>query len=186
MGQNRFPVVRRSLATSPSRRAVPRGLAAAGLALGPYRSPGAAASKKRRKTLRRNAFGCVAVGGKCQGKDAACCSGICQGKKPKKGERDASRCAAHGACACETGQHIQDVCGGDVDVPCTTSTGNAGTSTGHAPYCSRESYCRACQKDADCQRFRGKDAACILRAGCTQGGTACASPTLSQCQFPGA
>src|SRR5688500_14153019 len=147
MDTHGFVAITRALTTTPSRRAVLRGLAAAGLGLGIGR-PERAAGKRKRKKLRRNAFGCVAVGGKCRGKDAACCSGVCQGRKPKQGEKDASRCAAHGASTCEAGQHIQDVCGGEVDVPCTTSTGNAGTcttTTGNAPYCPRESYCRACK-----------------------------------------
>lgn len=63
----------------------------------------AKAKRKRKKKLKRNGFGCVNVGGKCRGKDAACCSGICQGKKPKKGKKDTSRCTV---CV----GHLADAC----------------------------------------------------------------------------
>jgi hypothetical protein len=173
----------------PSRRLVLGGLIAAGLGLGGVRLPDTAARKKRKnKKLKRNEFGCVEIGENCRGQDAACCSGICQGRKPRKGQKDISRCVAHGASTCQAGQHIQDVCGGEADVPCATSTGNTGgacsTTTGNAPYCPREAYCHPCKKDADCQQFCGEDAACILCAGCPEGGTACASPALGLCDFP--
>ncbi|MGH2614997.1 MAG: hypothetical protein ACRDJC_07145 [Thermomicrobiales bacterium] len=189
MDEHRFAVVTHSLTSVPSRRDVLRGLVGAGLGLCASRLPESAAGKNgRNKKLQRNAFGCVEVGGKCRGKDAACCSGRCDGKKPRKGQKDTSRCVAHGASTCQPGHHIQDVCGGAANVSCTTSTGDTGgactTTTGNAAYCPREAHCRACKKDADCQPFCGKEAACIVCAGCPEGGTACASPTSGLCDFP--
>jgi hypothetical protein len=167
----------------PSRRDVLRGLAAAGIGLlAVPRLDGAAARKERTRKVKLNAFGCVDAGGVCK-TNGQCCSGICQGKRGKK------TCRVHDATTCEAGQTITDVCGGK-DVSCTTSTGNADgaclTTTGNAPYCARESFCHACKRDADCRPFCGEDAACVTCVGCTDaGGTACASPTLSQCQIPG-
>ena len=40
---------------------------------------------KKRNKPDNNAFGCLNVGQHCNGKDDKCCSGICDGKKPKKG-----------------------------------------------------------------------------------------------------
>src|SRR5262245_17883221 len=51
--------------------------------------------KRKRKPLALNEFGCVNVGGVCRGKNRVCCSGHCQGKKPKPGQRDRRRCVAH-------------------------------------------------------------------------------------------
>ena len=178
MDADLFDAFLRLLAASPSRRAL-LGLAGLGLA-GPGPGGAEALKRKRRrhgKRIRRNAFGCVNVGGYCE-RDAHCCSGVCGGH----------RCRAHDASTCEAGQNIQDVCGGAIDVPCTTSTGAAGTcstTTGNAPYCPRESYCHECRKDADCRPFCGAAAACVQCAGCVDdGGTACASPTIGLCEFP--
>ena len=80
------------------------------LGLGTPSVVGAAKQRKQhRQKLKRNAFGCVNVGGKCRGKDGNCCSGICDGKKPKKGKKDTSRCAGHDASTCLAGQ---DTCAG--------------------------------------------------------------------------
>ena len=111
---------------------------AAGVALraaGPCPLDAAAKRKQRkRKPLQRNEFGCVPVGKACQGKDEVCCSGICNGKKPRKGKKDTSRCVAHDSADCTASQR-SGICGG-TDVPCTTSQGGAGrcqTTTGTPP-----------------------------------------------------
>jgi hypothetical protein len=52
--------------------------------------PGDASARKKQKHKKKpklNEFGCVNIGGKCRGKNGLCCSGICQGKKPKKKAR---------------------------------------------------------------------------------------------------
>jgi hypothetical protein len=149
------------------------------------RSPELVRAKKRQIKLQRNAFGCVDVGGKCRGSDAYCCSGICEGKKPKQGKKDTSRCVAHdGGTGCRAGQ-IEDGCAdGVADIACTTNTGQPGvcnTTTGNAAYCVHAASCDvACQKDADCRELCGSAAACIVCNGCL-GGTACVSSSAGGC-----
>ena len=139
----------------------------------------AIARQRRKRHVKRNAFGCVNVGGKCRGRDKNCCSSICRGKKPKKGEKDTSRCVAHDAQGCVAGQ-IEDFCGG-TNVSCTTSTGTPGrcnTTTGNAGYCAGDGSCAvgSCKKDADCVPAFGVGAACVVcdNALCS-GGAGCAS-----------
>ncbi|MGH2617744.1 MAG: hypothetical protein ACRDJC_21155, partial [Thermomicrobiales bacterium] len=55
---------------------------------------------KKRKKPRPNEFGCLNVGQTCGGRSERCCSSICQGKKPKKGKKDRSRCVAHNVGGC--------------------------------------------------------------------------------------
>jgi hypothetical protein len=115
------------------------------------------------------------VGGKCRGNDAHCCSNICEGSKPKKGEKDKSRCVAHGQSTCVAGQK-EPFCGG-VEVECETSQGLPGacnTTTGNAGYCADEGSCSPCTKDKDCELVLGVGAACIVCLGCDEtGGIAC-------------
>lgn len=121
------------------------------------------AAGKRKQRLKRNRYGCVPVGKACRGKDNVCCSGICRGEKPKKGDKDTSRCVAHDAGGCAAGQH-PGICGGE-DVECTTTNleaGRCGTTTGNAGYCYRAISLdpAPCRRDADCQEGRA-GAACI-------------------------
>ena len=180
MDATNFDDLIRSLTAGSYRRVVLRGIAAA-LGVSAAQLPTAITAKKRGKPLVLNGFGCVGVGGKCRGKDAVCCSGICEGKKPKKGEKDTSRCAAHDTGGCQAGhapcttQHV----------PCTTSAGAAGfcaTTTGNAGYCTTgtEGECFPCAKDADCREVCGAAAACIACLGCA-GGSSCA--TTDACDF---
>jgi hypothetical protein len=80
-----FDTLVRSLVAGSSRRVIARAVGAAlGLSLTHALATVSGAKKKRKKrkrTLRRNEFGCVNVGDKCRGKGTNCCSGICQGKK---------------------------------------------------------------------------------------------------------
>jgi hypothetical protein len=125
------------------------------------------AKKKKRKTkLVFNQLGCIDVGQPCAGKAHLCCSGICEGKKPKKGKKDKRRCASHdvGGClanqdSCETGA-----------IACTTSANKSGfcqQTTGGASYCAASGAgdCAACTKDADCEEAFGPGAACIVCGG---------------------
>jgi hypothetical protein len=191
-----FDRLTRSLAASSSRRLLLRGLALLGLVA--VEAPHATLAKKRRKKLNFNEFGCVNVGGKCRGKDAVCCSGICEGKKPKKGKRDRSRCVGHDTgTGCVAGQ-VEPFClsdevinmglGSEGDPNCTTSTGGTGvcnTTTGNAPYCTNDGVCFPCSKDTDCQSPSVCDqaAACIRCAGgCPEtGGTMCVGPSFDSC-----
>ncbi len=111
-------------------------------------------NKKKKKKIKRNGFGCVNVGNSCKN-DGQCCSGICEGKKDKK------KCKAHDESTCQDGQ---DFCLG-VNVPCTTTFGDAGqctTTTGEAPYCFQDGDCFPCSKDKDCEPIFGAGAACIV------------------------
>jgi hypothetical protein len=190
----RLDALARSLSDTRSRRAT---LVAVLGGVGPLLGlPGEAAGKKgqkksKRKPLRRNEFGCVNVGGRCQGNDANCCSGICTGKKPKKGEKDKSTCVAHDQSSCLPGQTsagCSSLSEPLSSVPCTTSTGRTGqcnTTTGNAGYCVFGGLCIPCTKDADCISFCGPQAACTqcFRA-CAQQGltTQCTGP--DECTFP--
>jgi hypothetical protein len=152
------------------------GLAAAGALATRWSAVGLTPTRAKKQKLKRNEFGCVNVGGKCRGKDANCCSNICQGKKPKQGKKDKSHCVAHDEQGCSAGQ-AGDSCGG-ADVLCTTSAGTDGvceTTTGNAGYCASDGSCFPCQKDRDCQSQSqfGPRAACARCATCP-GGTICA------------
>ena len=125
---------------------------------------------KGRKKLKRNSFGCVDVGKPCRGRDTQCCSGICQGKKPKRGEKDKSTCVAHNTGGC--GTH-GDWCAG-VDVPCGPNQGNfCFQTTGKAGFCAAGGPCVDCKKDTDCEATKGPGAAPVVCALCPGSGTAC-------------
>src|SRR5688572_19569171 len=186
MGPSRFDALTRSLAVSPTRRGVLQRLAGV-LALGLLGSlPRVVSSKKgKRNKPKKNAFGCLNVGQPCRGKNGKCCSGICQGKKPKKGKKDKSRCVGHDGSTCLPGQHMEE-CGGVANVACATSVGLAGscaTTTGNAAYCLSSGECFPCTRDADCQAVCGPRAACIQCATeCAgRGGTACMG--IETCTF---
>jgi hypothetical protein len=160
----------RTLGNGASRRMVLGGvLAAFGLL-----NAGSVARKKKRKPLKRNQFGCVNVGAKCRGNDANCCSGICEGEKPKKRKKDRSRCAGHDARTCQAGQ---DTCAGPF-FPCVSSrsaTARCVITTGNAPYCAGDVFCRSCARDTDCSAEEFETgAACIVCASCPET-TACAT-----------
>ena len=138
-------------------------------------------NKKRRKKVkvRFNDFGCVNVGGFCKN-GGQCCSGICQGKKGKKGKK---KCKAHNVSTC---QPDDDTCLG-AEVGCTTDIGDDGRcsrTTGNASYCEASGNCTACTKDADCVAVCGAGAACIVCANCPEsGGTACVGQSGVGCGF---
>jgi hypothetical protein len=193
MGADRFARLTCGVTDPSARRGILRALAAglaalagsAGLRLGDDRVAVARRKKgkkgkkdkKSKKPLQRNGFGCVSIGKACHGKDAACCSGICQGTKPKQGKKDTSRCVGHDESTCSPGQN-EAFCGGPDNIACTTSIGLAGqcnTTTGEAAYCVGGGDCFPCSRDADCEAACGPRAACMqCAAGCPQtGGTAC-------------
>lgn len=178
MDAPRFDRWTRSLTDTASRRSV-LGLAGAALGLAVTRFPGIATAKKKHKKkspkkLTRNSFGCVDVGKACRGKDANCCSGICQGKKPKKGQKDTSKCVAHNVLGCQV---EQDQCAGAPAQCGTSQFGLCYRTTGNAGYCGVDGGCLACQTDADCVAYNGfgQDAACVVCADecAPTGGTAC-------------
>jgi hypothetical protein len=194
MDASRFDHFTRSFSTGSSRRRLLWAMTGTVLGLGAAsRLPDLGAAKK--KKVKKNEFGCVNVGNKCRGKDGKCCSGICKGNKPKKDEKDKSKCQAHDqGIGCVTGQQspfCQGLMKADFGIEgganCTTSAGGSGgceTTTGNAPYCVADGLCFACHKDADCQSpsVCGPGAACIRCVGCTkEGGTACISAFEKSC-----
>ncbi len=181
MDAGRFDALTRSLGPNTSRRGFFSAmLAAVGLgAYGPIAVAAKNRNKKRKNTPTTNLFGCLDVGQKCRGKDSKCCSGICQGKKTKKGKRDRSKCVGHDESTCLAGQHVPN-CGGAAFVACTTSAGMDGictTTTGKAAYCFGAGGCFPCKRDPDCHAVCGPRSACLsCRSDCaTLGGTACVS-----------
>ncbi len=145
----------RWFAAATSRRDVLHGIAvlAPGL-VGLLAEPAEAGKKRRAPQL--NEFGCVDVGKGCRGKDELCCSGICQGKAPKRGKRDRSKCVAHNTGGCLPGQET-------VATPCGTG-GFCARTTGNAGFCLMPAtgICTNCRKDAECEAALGPGAACVL------------------------
>lgn len=160
MEGTRFDLLARTVG-GPSRRRVLAALAGTlGLAAGGV--PGSEAGKHKKKPkLKRNAYGCVDVGKPCRGNSANCCSGICNGKKPKKGKKDRSRCVAHNTATCVPGL---DACKG-VDATCGTG-GICLETTGKASFCGDPDTdaCVACNRDTDCEALLGPGAACVYCA----------------------
>jgi hypothetical protein len=142
------------------------------------RVPGAVGTNKQKKfTLKVNTFGCVRAGGRCRGRDKNCCSGVCNGKRPRNGKRDRSRCQARSVGGCPEGL-MSFGCGGAVSLECSIGGGEGvcHTATGAAGFCGRGFECAACGHDRDCQRLDlfGPDAACVVCPTCVaEGGTAC-------------
>ena len=185
-----FDRLTRRLRHLSSRRGFLRGGAvAAGLAA--MRASDVFAGKRKNKKkvkLNRNQYGCVNVGGKCRGRDKNCCSGVCDGKKPGKGEKDTSRCKAHdtgvregggGGCRAQDESLLEDV-------PCMTTAGREDglcwRTTGNAGHCGFGTACVPCRKDRDCVGACGAGAACIAKpnvcggAGVVCSGTAFCDP----------
>jgi hypothetical protein len=179
MDADRFDSLARSLAAASSRR---RALASSFGGLIALATLPVDAKKGKTKKPNKNAFGCVDVGKACAGKDSNCCSGVCQGKKPKKGKKDKSKCQAHNAGTC-----TQNTCAVGVNVPCNPANPDCFcvSTTGDANFCGNftippTSLCRVCRKDTDCEAEFGQGAACIVLGGVcspfcpTTSGTACA------------
>jgi hypothetical protein len=185
MHGSQFDNLIRSL-TGSRRRLLGGGVALVAGQLGVF---GAGAKKKRKKRklkkAKPNAFGCLNVGQPCNGDSGACCSGICDGTKPKKGKKDSSRCVAHDVGICTPGSNACTFEGvgachpSNPDCYCLRTTGNA-------PFCGAtgdigelELFCRDCRQDTDCHEEFGPDAACAIFDGicggsCPDtGGTAC-------------
>ena len=158
----RFDDLTRSLTTDTSRRRLVRGFAAAVLAQVTLLGPGLgdSAARKRKNKIKKNTFGCVDVGKTCYGKDARCCSGICDGRGKQ------SKCAAHdqGGCTQNDNSCLESV-------PCGVG-GECYRTTGKAGFCGNPATCDCdpCKKDKDCEAEHGAGAACIV---CINGGDDC-------------
>jgi hypothetical protein len=171
MDTTRFDRWTRALTASASRRTTLVGLTLGGFALA--NRPNSAAAGKKSKKLKRNTYGCVDVGKTCRGNSGNCCSGICEGKKPKKGKKDKSSCVAHNALGCQV---EQDQCAGAPAQCGFNPMGICYRTTGNASYCGVLGSCLACRTDADCVAHNGfgQDAACVVCSECAlTGGTAC-------------
>jgi hypothetical protein len=166
----------RRVAAAPSRRhvvalflspAVPRLL---------WSVPEAAAKKNKRNKPKKNEFGCLNVGKKCNGKDNKCCSGICKGNRPKKGKKDKSKCAAHNVQEC---QDDQDACL-MLATPCGAE-GACFRTTGKASFCGTgDGECTVCTRDSDCEAGFGPGAACAICASdCGSTGTTACIPAAA-------
>ncbi len=124
------------------------------------------AKKRKRRPLVLNTFGCVDVGGKCRGNSDNCCSGVCQGRKPKKGKKDKSVCVAHNTGGCSV---ASDSClVGGTPTPCPPD-GACLRTTGNAGFCGdfTRTTCQACQRDRDCEIVFGAGSACVICATST-------------------
>ncbi len=191
MDHGRFDRITRAFAAGSSRRSAVKTLggSAVALLLGQLsfagEGEGSAATKEvdgerkkkgkkkgNKEKLKLNAFRCVDVGGKCRGNSANCCSGICQGQKPKKGKKDTSACVAHNTGECQAGD---DVCLGNN--PGCGEGGSCHRTTGNASFCGLGGSCFDCQKDADCETAFGAGAACVICfIDCGESLTACVPP----------
>jgi hypothetical protein len=120
------------------------------------------------------------------GRSAKCCSGICQGKKPKKGKQDRSTCVALDASiwAANADSSISDV-----TVACNPRNPNCFCvlTTGNAGVCGQftggpDGHCRVRAKNTDCQAGFGTGVAYLglgrvcTAIGAATGGTACVRP----------
>jgi hypothetical protein len=173
----RFDHWTRTITQHASRRGLARLLTGGALGLAVSRVPIAVDAKKKKSKLKRNAYGCVSDGQPCRGNDANCCSGICEGKKPKHGKRDRSACAAHDVGSCQPGK---DSC--DVGIPCGAGA-SCYQTTGNASFCGSLAglMCQTCKKDADCVALGyGGASACVVCALCAQSGNAACVPAAIQ------
>lgn len=189
MNADRFDLLTRSVRNVSSRRGLMHGLAAAYGLAAIHAPDDLEAKRKNKKKLKRNQFGCVNVGGKCRGRNKNCCSGVCEGKKPKQGERDRSRCKAHdegvlesgaGGCRAQDESLLEDIycttTAGEEDGLCWRTTGNAG-------HCGYGSACIPCRKDKDCISACGAGAACIDKPNvCGGAGVVCSG--AASCDEP--
>jgi hypothetical protein len=184
MGATRFDDLLRSLINRASRREVLAGVAGAAFGLEATRLDLVAKTKKRKK-LKLNQFGCVNVGDPCRGKDSNCCSGICDGGKPRRGKKDRSRCVGHNVGICTRGQ---DACaqGPAQATQCglTGSTCFCRRTTGGAGFCSRPvaDLCHDCRTDDDCEELGfPSGSACVVYV---QPGCGCPETDNRTCVYP--
>jgi hypothetical protein len=188
MDGSRFDGLVRSL--PKSRRSLFGGaLTVATLRLGVADAGARKKGKKKPKKPRPNAYGCLNLGAACNGDSDRCCSGICEGTKPKKGKKDTSRCVAHDIGICTPGSNactleVVGACNsGNVDCYCLRTTGKATFCGATGDVGDMDLLCRDCRRDTDCQGEFGPGAACVdFGAGiCSSlcpstGGNACVPP----------
>jgi len=185
MDDLRFDAVTRSFSEGAPRRVFLHALSAVlGLSVvgirRDVRAKKGKAKNRKKKAPAFNAFGCLNIGAKCRGNAALCCSGICQGKKAKKGKKDKSKCVAHNTSTCTLPSNVCFT--GSKDVSTCNTNGICTATTGNAPFCANlasisPSSCRACSKDQDCEALGfGLGSACVVLTGgaCDTPGSNCA------------
>ena len=122
------------------------------------------------------AAACGGAGKRCK-KGNQCCSGICQGKKPKKGKKDRSVCVAHHEDICTAAHRA---CTGDPRPNCNPDHPQATCfrTTGQAGYCGLDVIpaCIPCRKDTDCHEPLGEGSACVVCSACPEGKGMCVPP----------
>jgi hypothetical protein len=199
MDGSRFDAATRSLAKGVSRRLALAGMI--GALATPSRFQIGVARKKKKKPgkksspLRLNQFGCVDVGSPCRGNGANCCSGLCQGVKPRPGKKDSSRCVGHNEDSCTPARNRCTVADpasaacnpANAAAFCTVTTGNGVFCASNAGI--SEANCRPCARDSDCTAAGFPvGSACIVVSGggpgcvgltcVSSGGRACAPPGI--------
>jgi hypothetical protein len=189
MHTSHFDALVQSLSATASRRLLLSRLTAVALGLGVLdHFLTEVSAKKSKKRLKRNEFGCVNVGGGCRGNSANCCSGICEGKKPKKGKKDRSRCVGHNQGICTQGQ---DACTQDFSDATECSAANpdcfCGITTGNAGFCGDFDLaeCVPCRFDTDCETFGfPAGSACVRFTPGGPGGCGCSLTDNRACLKP--
>jgi hypothetical protein len=199
----RFDALARSLGAATSRRRVIGGmLGTLGLgALSPLVSEAKNHKRKHKKNKTKktplvlNQFGCVSVGGKCKGSNANCCSGVCHGKKPERGEGDKSRCVEHNQDSCTAERNFCVQNPGDLSVTqCNAANPEAVcvVATGNANFCAsftgatKEGNCRDCSRDTDCTAAGFPPGTACVQLGTTGPcGTTCVDTGGRICLPPG-
>lgn len=179
----RFDRLARSRPVGASRRSA-LAVALGVIGLGAVRPDDSRAKKKAKP----NQFGCLNVGQPCGGKDSKCCSGICQGKKPKKGKKDKSRCAGHNEGGCSPERNVCTVadpavsnCNASNETAVCFVTTGSGVFCGNVAIFSEVTNCRVCAHDSDCTGGGfPPGSACVLLSG---GGPACTAFDCAETNF---
>jgi hypothetical protein len=154
MDQRRFDSLTRTIARTPSRRDVLRGLAALGIGLGTSRLPAPVGATH---------FTCRHVGKRCNG-GSSCCSGICR----------RHRCRAHDTDRCKASQ---DSCTSLVGCGDGSAICLCHVTTGKAAFCALNGLSGTCSRDEECVATKGEGAACIFCNGVGQCAARCPAPT---------
>lgn len=173
----------------PRRGVLALGISAVGLGASHHE----ARLARKKKKAAPNEFGCLNVGQPCRGKDSSCCSGVCQGKKPKPGKRDNRKCAGHneGQCSltrdlCAVSEPVLARCNpNNLESYCFVTTGQ-GAVCGLTADFTNDLNCRACARDSDCTAagFPPGSACVVMNAGPVSCGN-CATTNFRACMPPG-
>jgi hypothetical protein len=134
---------------------------------------GVSAAEAKKKKAKPNQFGCLNVGQPCRGKASQCCSGICEGKKPKKGKKDKRKCAGHNEGGCSPERNVCTAadpalagCNANNEVAVCFATTGSGVFCGSLVAFSEATNCQVCARDSDCTAGGfPPGSACVLLSG---------------------